>query len=311
MGRSRPNAGHRCEDHDYCSRCIYHIVLNKRPGFEDFSHISGCVGSHEYPPVAVRHKAGETTHQAISNLKNDFPFVTIQRRCIMPDHVHFSIFIHEDRGIHLGRIIASLKRDCSREWEKLGYPAETRFFSENYYDSILRGNGQLKRMLAYISDNPRRWILRNMHPGWFRRFRLKIGKYEYEAYGNWDLLGEWDINAVKISRRYSEEELVARKRSWVDTVRNDGVLISPFISEKEKKVRNWAIDNGGAIIDISTEKIGDRYKPSGRYFDLCGEGRLLVIFMPPASKNLSRADCERMNALAVFIAEGGRPEIIL
>lgn len=211
----------------------------------------------------------------------------------------------------MGKIITSLKRNCSQEWERLGYPAEVRFFLDNYYDSFLKGKDQLKKMLAYISDNPRRWLIRRQHPGWFRRFRLKFGDKEYEAYGNWNLLEEWDINAVKISRRFSKDELVARKRSWVDTVRNDGVLVSPFISEAEKKVRNWAIENGGAIIDITTESFGELYKPSGRYFDLCGEGRLLLISMPTESKKLSRADCERMNALAAFIAEWGKPLLLI
>ena len=311
MGRKRRNAYRRCPGHDYRSRCIYHIILNKALGFPDFSHIEGIPGSREWKPRAVPHAAGEVIALAFKAIKERYPFIWIRRRCIMPDHMHFAIYVREKTSIHLGEIIKAFKLACSDIWESMGNPPGICFFEDNYYDTILRGKGQLKVMLDYISDNPRRWLMRRQHPGWFRRFRLTDGENVYDAFGNWSLLNEWDLNAVIIHRHYEDEnELIRQKRSWKMAVENDGVLVSAFISKAEKRVRDWAADNGGAIIDITTERMGDRYKPSGRYFDICGEGRLLVISMPPADKDLSRTHCLNMNKQAEGIASGRKLEII-
>ncbi|MDE6298801.1 MAG: hypothetical protein K2M10_04050 [Muribaculaceae bacterium] len=309
MGRKRKNAGRRAPWHDYRSRCIYHISLNKATGIADFSHIEGIPGSREWKPLAVPHPEGEVIGRALRAIKERYPFIWIRRRCIMPDHMHFVIDVRRRTGVHLGEIIRAFKCACSDIWEAEGRGAGVQFFEDGYYDVILRGQGQLKKMLDYVSDNPRRWLLRRDNPGWFRRYILSDGSNEYDAFGNLSLLDEWEINAVRIHRHYDDpQELIAQKRGWKETVENDGILVSPFISEAEKRVRDWAADNGGAIIDISTDRMGERYKPAGQYFDICGEGRLLVISMPPGESGLSRAHCERMNKLAEFIASGGRLE---
>lgn len=235
----------------------------------------------------------------------------------MPDHIHLCLFIKEDDKIHLGDAIKEIKTECSRIYEENGNEAGVRFFIPGYYDSFLKGEGHFDRIKKYISDNPRRHLLRRDSPGWFRRFRVVIDGGSYEAFGNWDLLWEPVICAVKVSSRYSEEELRGKKIQWVKTVENDGVLVSPFIAEGEKRVRDWAADNGGALIVLTAEPFGERYKPAGQMFEVCAEGRLLEIYVPPAdereseylraNKKPARSVCERMNALAERIAAGILP----
>ena len=232
----------------------------------------------------------------------------------MPDHVHFAIFIRESTDIHLGHIIKKLKRECSSRFEAMGHEPEIEFFIPGYHDTFLTGKDQLKKMLAYISDNPRRHLVRKSNPGWFQQFIISSpdGQSRYEAYGNWDLLSEFQRVPVKVSRKYSPSELIARKRLWHKTILNDGVLVSPFINPNEKKVRDWAVENGGSLIYLTYKPFPEKFKPQGKMFDFCAEGRLLIIFIPPDEKEAayirengcpSYSHCQRMNSIAEQIAE--------
>lgn len=307
MMPKRKRSGRRLEGHDYAARCIYHIILNKNDGIPPFSRIVGEVGSHDNPPRVERTPLGEIVNGCLSAVRKRYPFASILRRCVMPDHVHFAIFIKEKSDVHLGDIILSLKSDCRQAAMGAGLPYL--LFEEGYYDIILTKYDQLPKMLAYISDNPRRLLVRRQYPGWFRRFQIELETGErLDAYGNWDLFADADVEAVRISRRFSPDELRERKCRWLRTIRNGGVLVSPFISRGEMKVRDYAEENECNIIYITDEPFGERYKPQGRRFELCSEGRMAIVSVPSlrvGSKELRREDCLRMNSIAESIASGG------
>ncbi|MDE5585329.1 MAG: hypothetical protein K2I92_03190 [Muribaculaceae bacterium] len=285
--------------------------MNKAENIPRFSQVVGYVDNHDWPPTVRLHETGNIIASCLSKIKTTFPFTSILRRCIMPDHVHIDLFVKEATETHLGQIIAAFKRHCSTELEKLGYPPQTDLFIENYHDTFLRGKGQLKALLKYISDNPRRYLIRTMHKGWFRRFVISDGKDRYEAYGNWDLLSEFQRVQVKFSSKYTPSELKSYKRLWYRTILNDGIIVSPFIHAEEKKVRNWAMENGGVIIYIVHKPFPDIYKPSGKLFELCSEGRLLIISYPTTLQEKEyirnngvppRGLCEKMNDFALDIS---------
>lgn len=308
-----PNGRRRASWHDYRSRSIYLITLNAGAGISSFSQLTGTPGDHHYPPRAVNTPLGELIAANISALKSYFPFCKILRRVIMPDHIHLVIFIEEATGIHLGDIINHLKKECYRQFHAATQTETTPapLFEDGYNDRILMKKGQLKRMLNYVSDNPRRRLLRLMFPGFFHRHLISVslgdGEIEHEAYGNISLLSDPDIEPVRISSRYSPERLRERKICWKRTVENCGVLVSPFISPAEKKVYDWAINNGGRIIYITDNGLGERFTPKGIQHQLCSEGRLLIIaprHHSYAKKKLTREICLRMNDLALAIASG-------
>lgn len=252
---------------------------------------------------------------ALSGIKKDFPFTQIMRSVIMPEHVHFVIFVTEKTQFHLGSIISSFKAACTRgyttlnEKQRSDFPPLVSVFEEGYHDRILMKSGQLERMKRYVSDNPRRRLLRMMHPEFHSRFFADTADgRKFEVYGNPFLLNDPDIEAVRISRSFSADFLRERKITWKRTVENGGVLISPFISEAERRVRDWAIDNGGRLILIEGNGFGPRFAPKGRLHDLCSEGRLLIIapavhtLTPPV---LTRQLCLAMNDFAQYVADGG------
>lgn len=311
-----PNGRQRAPWHDYRSKCIYMITLNSSKEIGAFSSLTGIPGDRQWPPRAVNTSIGEIIAANISALKGTFPFVKILRRVIMPDHVHFVIFIERPSDTHLGDIINHLKKRCTQQFRAL-YPLQedasvedTRsVFEEGYHDRILLKRGQLQKMLNYVSDNPRRRLLRELNPGFHNRYIIQNSKgEEFEVYGNIGLLFDPDIEAVKISRKYSLEALRSHKICWKHTVENCGVLVSPFISEDEKKVYNWAIKNGGRIIYIFDNGLGKRFAPKGVQHVLCSEGRLLIVARREyqfGKVKISRGMCEDMNQLALEITNGG------
>ena len=89
--------------------------------------------------------------------------------------------------------------------------------------------------------------------------------------------------------------------------RSGTVLVSPSISEGEKRTMRVAFDAGLPLILITANGLGSYSKPGGAFFDACAAGRLLIL-SPWEHQNrkvvLTRAMCMEMNELARLIAEG-------
>ncbi|MDE6010774.1 MAG: hypothetical protein K2F87_04960, partial [Muribaculaceae bacterium] len=162
----------------------------------------------------------------------------------------------------------------------------------------------LDGLFRYIRENPHRLAMRQQFPHFFQRVRkLKIGDNEYEAFGNLFLFRNPDKEAVKISRKYSEEQKIQKRNQWLSAVTKGTILASPFVSPAEKVIRTEAEKLGAKMILITHEAFPERFKPATHDFSLCSEGRLLIISLGlPIGTKLTRPICERMNALANTIA---------
>jgi hypothetical protein len=297
------------------------ITLNKALGVPAFSQICGTIGSESDKPRADLSPLGKMISGKISELRWKFPFVKILRRIIMPEHVHFVIFVTENTTTHLGDIINHLKKECtvayntasthisastSKPSQNETAPELQPVFEQLYHDRVLLKKDQLQRILNYVTDNPRRRLERMLTPDLHSRCIIHDEDGTcYEAYGNIQLLDDPDIEAVKISRKYSPEILRKKKYCWMQTVENGGILVSPFISQAEKRVRDWAIDNDGRVILIISNGFGQNYSPKEPLHTLCSEGRLLIIAPTEHSfskETLSREECLKLNALAEQVA---------
>lgn len=299
----------RSKTHDYRSRCIYLITIVKADTTPVLSHTFGGLHSAVSVPGVRTTAAGDIIKAQLRNIPLNFPEARLLQYIVMPDHLHFVIDIQRPTTYHLGELISAFTGDCTRA---AGF-AES-FFEPGYHDRILRHKGQLRNMIDYVRDNPRRLIIKREHPDYFNKpQQLRIGENSYTVYGNFLLLRNPTISAVRISRSFSEQELKAHHADWEETIRDNGVLVSPFISAAEKQVRDKAIADGGNIILITREEMEEKFKPSGRMFELCSEGRLLIISTGRAgiSSAISRSEALAMNALAETIASDSRPAFTL
>lgn len=152
-------------------------------------------------------------------------------------------------------------------------------------------------------SNPYRLAIRLRYPDFFHRYnKLIINGEEYSAYGNIQLLHNPFKEQVVVHRSYSSTTFNQYKNIWLHTAANGGVLVSPFISQREKEIRREAELCGGRFILITEHPFGQREKPSGHDFELCSSGRMLMI-APTAAISFGRAACLRMNSIAKTVAD--------
>ena len=198
------------------------------------------------------------------------------------------------------------KRDRSHESREHGL-----LWNPGYNDHILSNQGELDRWRHYLADNPRRLFLRRQFPDLFRvSFGLRIGPFCCSAVGNRFLLGYPQRKQVQCSTHFYEEDIQKAVAGYMAAARGGAVLVSPAISEGEKRTMRTAFDARLPLILITADGLGSYSKPGGAFFDACAEGRLLIL-SPFEHTNrkvkLTRQMCMQMNELARIIAEAAAP----
>ena len=281
--------------HDYRQRAIYMLTLNKNPLMADFGSIEGDWRPKAGEPGCAYVRAshlGRCIKDTLRNFDEIEPRARILQYALMPDHLHILIFITERTEETLGRIVARFKVAVNK---RAGADC---VFAKGFNDQILKHSRSLHTLYNYLRDNPRRLAVRLARPEYFRRVNsLTIGSKSYRAYGNPFLLRCPFKEQVVVHRADTEEVRASCRAQWLYTAAGGGVLVSPFISPAEKDIRREADEAGGRFILITNESMGERYKPSGRDFELCEEGRMLIV-SADIDGDLSRAACLRMNSLA-------------
>ncbi len=292
---------HRAFFHDYTRPGRYMITITRVAGA---------------PPLAVFDfqrrvlsltPLGKDVRDAMLGIHERQPYIWIIGSVIMPDHIHFTAAVTHTMPKPLGAYIGGFKGACSKRWALLwGHNEVKSLFCRGFNDRIIWDDAHMVAATRYIADNPRRAAVKAANPDLFQRFNhISIAGRELAAYGNIFLLHDYDIRAVIIHRADTEEVRSSKVDEWLACADNGGVLVSPFISKAEKEVRNRAIEMGGRVIVLRNEGFEERFKPAGREFDLCAEGRLLLLAPWPDKLRrtvVSRSQALSMNALAEAIA---------
>ncbi len=274
------------------------------------------------------------------------PEVSVIALQLMPDHLHGILFVEQSMQQHLGSIVSGFKASTNKAYRQLVLGQETaatpqhsepasapsaapvgcavalpqqkrdrshesrrygQFWSLGYNDHILSGQGELDCWRRYLADNPRRLFLRRQFPALFRvSFGLQIGPFTCSAVGNRFLLGYPHRMQVQCSTHLYEPDIQQAIVCYMAAARGGAVLVSPAISEGEKRTMRAAFDAGLPLIFISASGLTSFSKPGGAFFDACAAGRLLIL-SPWEHQNqqskLTRPICMQMNELARLIAE--------
>ncbi len=85
--------------------------------------------------------------------------------CIMPNHVHVVVSLLPGR--ELSKVIKSWKGFTAREINKV-LGREGRFWQRDYYDRLIRDDGEFERRVQYVIDNPAKAGLRDWQWVWMR-----------------------------------------------------------------------------------------------------------------------------------------------
>lgn len=336
-GEAIPSMTRRRDGHDYEARQMYLITITVEGRRPLLGRVVGNPEAAEGTPDAPHTelsplgKAVEQQWMAISHYHPEVKVLALQ---MMPDHLHSILFVKERMPQHIGHIIKGFKASTNKEYRRLIAPAPSSavpvvssaatpsqrtgrpkpdrkhglLWSIGYTDGILGRKGQLNNWLAYLRDNPRRLLMKRLHPEFFRVQRnVQVGSYEFSAIGNRYLLSHPVRLQVQCSRRLTQEEIAQQTSYYLGLAKRGAVLVSPSISPGEKAIMRAAFDAGYPLILLQENGFAELAKPGGARFDACAEGRLLIL-APWEHHNqrlaINRSQCLSLNDMARAICEG-------
>lgn len=310
------NRHHRENGWDYKGRGIYHFTLVVAERFPLF-------GGLVVPSMEEAYVDLNSFGRMVLDRLLDIPHYYEQKGYalkllvtqIMPDHIHMAIQVLEPMPQPIGTVIRGFKSACTSIYKRECYcpndgtimHGETRTHGEestvhfsrifartgtiweqnpaHYHERILHSDGQLRRMIAYIKDNPKRLAMKRAHPGLFRiQEEAEYNGMRMRTMGNRFLLDYPDKEVLQCSRSMTEGEIEKRKEECLAAAENGTVFVSAAISEGEKQICRALRESGYPIIILLAEGFPEEdhphypyYKPSGVYFEACSAGRLLLI----------------------------------
>ena len=336
-GEAIPSMTRRRDGHDYEARQMYLITITVEGRRPLLGRVVGNPEAAEGAPDAPHIELsplGKAVEQQWIAISHYHPEVKVLALQMMPDHLHSILFVKERMPQHLGHIIKGFKASTNKEYRRLIAPAPSSavpvvssaatpsqrtgrpkpdrkhglLWSIGYTDGILGRKGQLNNWLTYLRDNPRRLLMKRLHPEFFRVQRnVQVGSYEFSAIGNRYLLSHPVRLQVQCSRRLTQEEIAQQTSYYLGLAKRGAVLVSPSISPGEKAIMRAAFDAGYPLILLQENGFTELAKPGGARFDACAEGRLLIL-APWEHHNqrltINRSQCLSLNDMARAICEG-------
>ena len=113
---------------------------------------------------------------------------------------------------------------------------------------------------------------------------------------------------------FSTPDFEKRREELFAAAKRGAVLLSPCVSDGERQIAREALAAGLPLITMANKGFSPLQKPSGRYFDACADGKLLMLApaawpYQPGEKPMTRFDATAMNRLCQWIAGEGAAEI--
>ena len=329
-GECKPSMHRRCLDHDYTGRCIYLLTLvteGRRPLFGRLEGKSNAIPGSDDQPRVVLSELGQEVQRNFYDIEKRHPEIRVVALQMMPDHLHGIVFVEEKMDQHLGQAISGFKAGCNKSYRRIvlgqdvpsvvALPQQTKrqrpprstydrnhglLFANGYNDRILLRAGQLERWLNYLADNPRRLLAKREHPDLFKvRFGINVAGQKYAAIGNRFLLERPLKRQVQCSRSLSDEEIETNVSQYLKEAQAGTVLVSPSISEGEKRVMRAALNAHLPLIFLSPISFTPFTKPGGEFIEACAHGDLLILAPwenRTTTQRLSRQECLALNDMA-------------
>ena len=147
----------RIEDYDYSTPGAYFVTVctaNREIIF--WNQVGADIIRPQNVPLSA---AGKNVEQAIRQIPNHYENVSVDKYCIMPDHIHLILRIESDIN---GRIISaptvstvvgSMKRWVSRQ---IGRP----IWQKSFYDHGISNQQDYDEIWQYIENNPLKYALK-------------------------------------------------------------------------------------------------------------------------------------------------------
>ena len=157
----------RLKNFDYSSNNAYFITICTHNRKNMLSHIRR--GDSCGRPKNELTELGEIAYNTISKIKDMFD-VTIDCFVIMPNHIHFVIFIEKRATARvaptIGRIVGTYKSLVLKEFREICNNKNEimgKIWQRSFFDHIIRNEQEYYEIWKYIELNPDKWIYSKMH----------------------------------------------------------------------------------------------------------------------------------------------------
>jgi REP element-mobilizing transposase RayT len=136
----------RLPNHDYTWTGAYFITIH----------------AQQHEPIFEIPELRALLLETWQNLPTRFPGVSLDEFVVMPDHVHFILWLDgtRDNAPLLGRVVGAYKSLTTVQWlnylkaNDLAWPRH--LWQRNYYERVIRDTAELEQKRQYIRDNPTR-----------------------------------------------------------------------------------------------------------------------------------------------------------
>ena len=192
-----------------------------------------------------------------------------------------------DEGLSFSSIAAADSRENPLR-QLLGgedYSSLAPLFTEVPFIRPLSRRGQLQTMIRYVQLNPQRLATKRLMPGFFHVQKgIIIAGRTYSGVGNVAILQAERFATVHVRHELVDaaaqgdiQPLRNYMNGCVLAARHGAVMVSPFISPKEKEVQNVLLAEKRPIIVLADNGFRDYYKPSANLFDGVAAGRVIIL----------------------------------
>ena len=148
----------RIPDYDYSQNGAYFITICTKDRQQILSKIVG-----DGFPVPT--PTGQIAEEYLHKIPVKYPFVSVDRYVIMPDHIHILLRIdtaQDGTGTPsptLGNMIGWYKYQVTKEVNSRTNTTGQKLFQRSYYDHVIRNQQDYDEIWQYIENNPRKWII--------------------------------------------------------------------------------------------------------------------------------------------------------
>lgn len=318
-----PTRHHREKGWDYRGRAIYHFTLPVEGRYPLFGTLEGESAETAFVRLNAFGRHVRQMLSGLPQFYEGRGYsLKVLARMVMPDHVHLVIQVLEPLPQSIGAVVRGFKSGCTKVYKEEYYCSGenaagvhesasggnggrdagagalvhfARIFAGRgsvwqadkayYHERILHAPGQLRRMIDYVKDNPRRLWLKSHNPDLFKLHRRTVAVgLSFTSLGNHFLLSWPDGQTVEMSRSATNAQIQQRLRSALAAAHDGAVTFTAAISKGEQLIARILREQGYPLVVLLNDgfpKEGSPheryYKPGGVYFEACSKGQLLLL----------------------------------
>jgi REP element-mobilizing transposase RayT len=147
----------RLKQCDYSQAGAYFVSICVKDRRNLLATIEAPVGANCVRPQLTH--VGQVVDDEIAVLSNAYQCVTVERHVIVPNHVHMVIVVDGDNGGGRTQFAPTISR-IIKQWKgSLTKKLRENIWQKSFHDHVIRNEGDCRRVLEYIENNPAQWRL--------------------------------------------------------------------------------------------------------------------------------------------------------